>query len=703
MAEKRTCEQLEQRIIELEETEQKAKHAIGILEKKEVKFIESEAAFKLQQKINPVPTFVWQKINDNFDLVDFNDAAIALTENKIIDLKGKTLKEIHNHTPDIIDDIYKCFEERSNFCKELEYQYQTIDKRRFLAVKYSFSPPDIVIAYTEDITERKEYLEALRKTKGELELRVEKRTKELSKANEILSLEIYEHKKTEDALKESEKKHRLFFENAPLGSIHYNNDGIITAVNSAMSETFGSSSEKLVGLDINDIPDKTFSKEVIKSLNGETGHYKGEYTSHTGGKKSYIKAHWIPIKKDGSNISCVGLVEDITERIQTHKEKEELKIKLQQSKKMEAIGRLAGGIAHDFNNILYPVVGHAEILLEDMNESNPYRDNINGIYRSALRGRDLIKQILTFSRHEPAELKLIKIAPIVNEALKLLIPAIPKSIEIINSVRDNSGSVLGEPTQIHQIIMNLTTNAYHAMEEKGGELRINLTESSFDENDLLDINIKPGNFICLTVADTGVGMTENIIENIFDPFFTTKEKDKGTGMGLSVVHGIVEQMEGFIRIKSELYKGAEFKVYLPVVKDNNQMEKTQNSNEILFGDEKILLVDDEEGIITIEKEILKRLGYNVTTRTNSIEALELFRSNPDSFDLVITDMAMPYMSGDEFSAEIIKIRPNIPIIICTGFSDAMSKEKAESQGIKGFLQKPIVMLDLSRKIREVLD
>ncbi|MBU8849910.1 MAG: response regulator [Desulfobacterales bacterium] len=391
------------------------------------------------------------------------------------------------------------------------------------------------------------------------------------------------------------------------------------------------------------------------------------------------------------------------ERQKSIEEKAELESKLRQSYKMEAIGTLAGGIAHDFNNILFPVLGHTEMLLQDIPEDSPTHDSLKKIYSGAIRAKELVKQILTFSRQDNSELKLMKMQPIIKEVLKLIRSTIPTTIDIKSDIQTNCDVIKADPTQIHQIIMNLATNAYHAMEEAGGELKVSLKEVKIGKFDLINPNMDPGVYNCLTIADTGMGMDKDLTEKIFDPFFTTKAIGKGTGMGLSVVHGIVTAMKGVIQVYSEPEKGSEFRVYFPVVQSFFEEQNPQTKGKIHIGTEQILLVDDEEGIVLMEKQMLERLGYQVTSRTSSIEALEAFRANPDKFDLVITDMAMPNMSGDKLSIELVKIRPDIPILLSTGFSEIMSKEKAESIGIKGFLMKPIVMRSLSRKIREVLD
>jgi len=384
-------------------------------------------------------------------------------------------------------------------------------------------------------------------------------------------------------------------------------------------------------------------------------------------------------------------------------ERKQAEAQLRQVQKMEALGTLAGGIAHDFNNILSPILGYSEMLLLDTPEDSPFRKDLNNIYTSALRAQSLVKQILTFSRQESSELMLMKMQPNIKEALKLIRSTIPTTIEIKQDVHPDCGVIKADPTQIHQIVMNLATNAYHAMEETGGELKVSLKQVKLGEYDIIIPDMTPGVYVCLTVADTGKGMDKNLTDKIFDPFFTTKEVGKGTGMGLSVVHGIVKGMGGSIHVYSEPGKGTQFHVYLPLAEAVKEQQVTNVEAPIQGGTEHILFVDDEELILQMETVLLERMGYQVTSRTSSIEALEAFRKNPHKFDMVITDMTMPNMSGDKLAVELTKIRPDIPVLLCTGFSETMSEEKALSLGIKGFLLKPIVIKSLDQKIREVLD
>ena len=443
--------------------------------------------------------------------------------------------------------------------------------------------------------------------------------------------------------------------------------------------------------------DKSFYKELWKTISsGKT--WSGRFINKRKDGSHYIEdARISPVFSSNGKIdNYVAVKRDITEKLK-------LEAQLQQAQKMETIGTLAGGIAHDFNNILFPIVGYTEMLLEDVPENSQFKDSLNKIYKSSLRAKDLVKQILTFSRQETSELKLIKMQPIIKEALKLMRSTIPATIKIKSDINDDSSVIKADPTKIHQIVMNLTTNAYHAMEDTGGELSVSLKEIQLGDQDLTDLEIEPGTYSCLKVSDTGMGMDKKLTDKIFEPFFTTKTIGKGTGMGLSMVHGIVNAMGGAIQVYSEPSKGTEFHVYFPVEKDSFAKQVTIPKEKILGGNELILIVDDEEDILAMEKKMLERLGYQVTSLTDSMEALETFRATPHGFDLIITDMAMPNLSGDKLSIELIKLRPDIPILLCTGFSETISEEKARSMGIKGFLTKPITRMDLSKKIREVLE
>ncbi len=372
---------------------------------------------------------------------------------------------------------------------------------------------------------------------------------------------------------------------------------------------------------------------------------------------------------------------------------------------------MAGGIAHDFNNILSAITGNTEIALYyELSEEHPARQSMEQVLNASRRATDLVKQILAFSRQEEQELRQIRVAPVVKEALKLLRASLPTTIEIGQNIAAESDTVLGDPGQIHQVLMNLCTNASHAMREEGGVLEVILQNAAFglptadleDNEKQSEIDPAPGQYLKLSISDTGHGMERSVLERIFDPYFTTKIVEEGTGLGLAVVHGIIKSFGGMINVQSEPGKGTTFNVFLPVIKHEAKTEIDSSLGEIPMGNEHILFIDDEDPLVEIGKKILERLGYKVTTRTNSIEALELFRSQPEKFDLVITDMTMPNMTGDKLSVELIKIRPDIPIILCTGFSELITEEKTKSIGIKGFIMKPVVMRKIAQTIREAL-
>jgi len=415
------------------------------------------------------------------------------------------------------------------------------------------------------------------------------------------------------------------------------------------------------------------------------------------GKEHQIADSAAPIKDtDGTVIGVVLVFRDITHEVETEE-------KLLQSQKMDSIGTLAGGIAHDFNNILFALIGHTELLLNDFPDDGSTRDSLKAIYSSSLRARDLVKQILTFARQEKGELMMMKLQPIVKEALKLIRSTIPTTIVMHQSIQSDCGVVVADPTQIHQIFMNLATNAYHAMEENGGELTVTLKEVQLGAEERIDPDMTPGAYACLSVADTGKGMHKGVMDRMFEPFFTTKAQGKGTGLGMAVVHGIVKRLKGAIQVHSEPGRGTQIQVYLPVIQKSSENQGVLVQDPIPGGTERVLLVDDEKDIVHIEKQALERLGYKVEVCTNGIEALAAFRAVPDKFDLIISDLAMPRMPGDKLAAELLKIRPDIPILLCTGFSDTLSEPTAKSIGIKGILLKPIIIRDLAKKIREVLD
>ncbi|MFH1985608.1 MAG: ATP-binding protein [Pseudomonadota bacterium] len=384
------------------------------------------------------------------------------------------------------------------------------------------------------------------------------------------------------------------------------------------------------------------------------------------------------------------------------KEKEQLEKQIRHSQKMEAIGTLAGGVAHDFNNILYPIIGYTEMAMDELAEGTAARENMEEVLTAAKRARRLVEQILTFSRQDQQGRIPIKLQPIVKESLTLLRATLPSTIVIQQEIDDGSGPVLADPTQMQQVIMNLCTNAFHAMQVGGGTLTVRIEEVKIASEEPGGDTGRPEVFIKLSIADTGCGMSRETLDRIFEPYFTTKRFGEGTGMGLAVVHGIVNSHAGSIQVQSTPGNGTLVEIYLP--RTEKAIDEIQLRNaEAKRGRERVLLVDDEEQIVRMLKQMLTHLGYDVHACTDSISALERFDESPYNFDLVITDMTMPRLTGDIMAREMLKIRPDVPIILCTGFSELIDEKKAIEMGIRKLIIKPVVKTELSETIREVLD
>jgi len=520
-----------------------------------------------------------------------------------------------------------------------------------------------------------------------------------------INYDITERKQAEEALWESTERFQKVF-NSQLDAILVLNAEFparIIDCNISSTKVFGYKPEELIGettekLHVDDSHLKRFQNELYAAIEKE-GHLNDfEFFMKRKDGTRFPSEHSVfELKNDaGERMGWVSITRDLTER-------KRLDERLREAQKMESIGNLAGGIAHDFNNILFPISGLSELLMEDLPPNSFEHESAQRILQAAERGSKLVHQILAFSRKTEDEMLPIRIQPILKEILKLSRSTIPANIEIEQDIQMDCGLVMGDSTQIYQIGMNLITNAYHAVQDAGGRISVQLKEIQLDPENMPISTLKPGRYAMMAFEDTGKGIDPTHLEKIFEPYFTTKERDKGTGLGLAVAHGIALKHGGNIGVSSELGKGSVFHVYLPLIEKLGKTELDKGMEELAKGHERILLVDDEEVIVHLEQQILKRLGYNVTAFTRSKDALKVFKEKPDNFDLVITDMAMPDMTGVELAHELFKIRQDIPMIICTGFSDRINEQEARNFGIMGVLKKPMSRTQIARMVRNVID
>jgi len=442
---------------------------------------------------------------------------------------------------------------------------------------------------------------------------------------------------------------------------------------------------------------------IFRGIQGLSHAVDDMVVVHPDGNKVLLEVFGSPVRdQQGNVIASLVSFSDITDRKQAEEDRKRLQAQVQQTQKMEAIGTLAGGIAHDFNNILSAIFGYTELILARTKAGSFVHERLINILKAAERARDLVKQILVFSRQGVQENMPVEIAHIVNEVTKFMRASLPSSVEI-RQKNKNAPTVLGDPTEIHQVIMNLCTNAGQAMRAKGGILEVVLETMELDpEFTGRHPGLQPGAHIKLAVSDTGCGMPPQLVKRIFDPFFTTKDRDEGTGMGLSVVHGIVKKHGGIITVYSSPEKGSVFNVFLPAIERRSDQDVRPEKIPIR-GTERILFVDDEETLVELGATMLGSLGYKVTGVTDSLEALERFKEDSDQYDLVITDLTMPKMTGDLLARELLNIRPDIPIILCTGFSTSIDEDAAKAMGIRAFANKPILMHHMSETVRKVLD
>ncbi len=529
----------------------------------------------------------------------------------------------------------------------------------------------------------------------------------------LITSDITERKAAEESLRRSEEKYRLLADNSSDVIWTLGLDGYFTYVSPSWKTLSGFETKEIVGSHFgkfiveSDVPwiMDTIATELLKD---PESRLKGKIVEARQYRKDgtiidlEVVASWL-YNPDGDIIGLQGSTRDITERKRMEDNRARLEAQLAQAQKMEAIGTLAGGIAHDFNNILMSILGYTDIALASGKIDELQRHYLKQVYIAGERARDLVKQILTFSRHEEQERKPVYLEPLVRESLNLLRSSLPSTITISADIPEDSSIILANATQVQQIMMNLCANSSHAMKEGGGILEISLEQEEAGNPEMPHPpGLAPGKYARLKISDTGKGIDPAIMDRIFDPFFTTKPPEEGTGLGLSVVYGIVRNHGGAIDISSRPGRGTMVTVYLPIHKEGRPAVE-EISEPIPRGSGRVLFVDDEPGLAELGKIMLESLGYTVTSLTGSMEALDHFRANPDGCDLVITDMTMPKMTGAELARRMLEIRADIPIILCTGYSDIISEEKAKKIGIRHFILKPISMKILADLISGVLD
>ncbi len=507
--------------------------------------------------------------------------------------------------------------------------------------------------------------------------------------------DLTELQKAQDALEKSESIYRTLVDYSVDHIFLLGTDGIYLASNDNVGHLGYQSGRELVGRHFSEVYPEDVAElyhlkfgQVVTSKRPITF----EHDLKTDAQRIFHHDRLYPIFKGKTLWAVGGICRDTTEQKIAQKKNDQLIADLQQKQKIESLGTLAGGIAHDFNNILTAVLGYTELSLEGIEKGTRMEEDLKKVLQAGIRAKNLVAQILAYSRKSNEELHPVRIDEMAQEVLKLIRPSLPSSIDIIFAAESNA-KILGNATQVHQILMNLCSNAAHAMQEKGGVLTIGIK----------DVHLEKGDYVEIQVSDTGLGIPPAIIDKVFDPYFTTKGLGTGTGMGLSVVLGIVESYGGAIDLESRQGQGTTVHIYIPVIQHGSDSPLLQQSKPLDPGKGRILFIDDEETIVAMNKRILERLGYQVTGYASSLDALECFRRQPNSFDLILTDMTMPGINGEDLALAAMQIRADIPIILCSGYSYIMTPQRAKELGIKAFFMKPVDKRELAQTLGEILN
>jgi PAS domain S-box-containing protein len=524
----------------------------------------------------------------------------------------------------------------------------------------------------------------------------------------ILSItrDITEWKEVDERLRAAERKYRELTESLPQVVFEIDANGELIYLNQRGHQLFGYTPEDFAGgfnvLDAFAPEDRErVARDIALNVQGQRLGRQDYTAVRRDGTPFPVGVHATVVGSGDAVTGIRGILIDLTPIQKAEDERKKLEAQLQQAQKMEAIGALAGGIAHDFNNILSAIIGYTELAM--LNEgSECCTAELKEALSAANRAKDLVRQILAFSRQTSDEQMPVSVALVTREVLRLIRATLPATIEIKTCIDPKAGTVLINAVELHQIIMNLCTNAQHAIGGHAGVVEVEIRSEEIgpaQDEELIDL--RPGPHVRISVRDSGSGIPPDVIQRIFDPYFTTKEKGVGTGLGLAVVHGIVRKNGGAIRVESQPGKGSAFHIYLRRTEAGAPLGP-EPAAPVPGGSERILLVDDEKMLAEVGRQALRKLGYDVVSRTSPVEALELFRAKPDHFDLVITDQTMPGMSGDELARELRKVKPRLPVIVCTGYSHTLDHERASQIGIKAFVMKPLLIKELAEAVRRAL-
>ncbi|MBA4388000.1 MAG: hypothetical protein C0404_08465 [Verrucomicrobia bacterium] len=636
-------------------------------------------------------------------------------------------------------------------CSELKQTRETlltmsmsnIEASSSMSISRGYSKPDLVVL-TDDYIKKQEkkissnaarklmeqilkvgnfhYESALRDRDGE-EIPVEIDAQRFDMSDRTLIMctakNITARMESEKALSESRQQFYDFFRHSPNGIAMYDSEKVLTEVNQACLRMFGiPDKEQFSRFNMFDNPFIPVDAKT-KLSRGENVRYEAVidfksvlqqamFVSSRVGVAYYdMQITSMGVGKDFKPMGYFAQIQDSTDRRKAEESLSKTEQQLRQAEKMEAIGSMAGGIAHDFNNMLTPILGYSQVILERYPDTQGLSEPTKRILKAAMRAKDLVAQILTFSRktEEPTKHQPVSVIPIAKEVLKLQRASLPANIEINRVIRTEMDTVMATPTIIHQVLMNLCTNAGYSMVKKGGNGTLDMMLTDFMAPTPVTygtFTIKPGRYLRISVKDNGTGIEPQVLNRIFEPFFTTKPRGEGTGMGLSMVHGIIKGLNGAIHVETELGKGTAFHIMLPVIEKVATVETVQKT-ELPRGKERVLFVDDDAEVSDTAIDMLRLLGYQPTSVRNAAEAIALVTSNPSGFDMVVTDQIMPGMRGVDLAAELLKVRSDLPILLCTGFTDSVTPEQAMKMGIKEIIMKPLTLDNLALAMRHTLD